>query len=146
MMIKTTVHLLEEYDIRFDNSRRIFVDGANPSFIRPLKEVVYEDPKYEDQINRWESDNGENVVTLERLQQNMFILPVAFGKEHKRMLAHCKEVMEYHTGMVAINSRHNKLITALRTAEEKGDGAFDKEATSDDDLLDAFRISLQFWH
>ena len=32
-MIKTTVRLLEEYDIRFDNSCRIFVDAANPSFI-----------------------------------------------------------------------------------------------------------------
>jgi hypothetical protein len=36
-MIKTTVHLLEEYNIRFDNSCRIFVDAANPSFISTLK-------------------------------------------------------------------------------------------------------------
>ena len=39
----------------------------------------------------------------------------------------------------------NKLITALRTAVEKGDGTLDKEATSHDDLMDAFRLSLQFW-
>jgi hypothetical protein len=39
-----------------------------------------------------------------------------------------------------------KLITALRTAAEKGDGTLDKEATSHDDLFNDFRLSLQFWH
>ncbi|MFZ0556987.1 MAG: hypothetical protein WAM26_17025 [Nitrososphaeraceae archaeon] len=42
--------------------------------------------------------------------------------------------------------RHStKLIVALRTAVEKGEGTLDKEATSHDDLLDAFRMSLQYW-
>ena len=31
------------------------------------------------------------------------------------------------------------------TAVEKGDGTLDKEATSHDDCLDAFRMSLQYW-
>ena len=73
-------------------------------------------------------------------------IPVAFSKEHKNMLAHCKELMEYQNGYVAINSVHNKLIIALRTAVENGEGSLDKEATSHDDLFDAFRLSLQFWH
>jgi hypothetical protein len=34
--------------------------------------------------------------------------------------------------------RRVKLITALRTAVEKGEGTLDKEAASHDDLLDAF--------
>lgn len=38
----------------------------------------------------------------------------------------------------------NKLVTALRTAVEKGVGTLDKEATSYDDVLDAFRLSLSF--
>ena len=46
---------------------------------------------------------------------------------------------------MAIHPRYNKLITALRTAVEKGEGQLDKEATSHDDLLDAFRMSLQYW-
>ena len=62
------------------------------------------------------------------------------------MLAHCKEMLEYRNGYVAINPVHSKLITALRTAAEKGDGTLDKEATSHDDLFDSFRLSLQFWH
>ena len=76
----------------------------------------------------------------------MFVIPVPFSKEHKGMLAHCKELLEYQNGMVAIHPRHNKLITALRTAVEKGDGSLDKEATSHDDLFDSFRLSLMFWH
>ena len=60
------------------------------------------------------------------------------------MLAHCKELLEYQNGIVAINPKHNKLITALRTAVENGEGYLDKEATSHDDLLDAYRMSLMF--
>ena len=37
-------------------------------------------------------------------------------------------------------------IQKLRTALENGEGSLDKEATSRDDLFDAFRLSLQFWH
>jgi hypothetical protein len=62
------------------------------------------------------------------------------------MLAHCKELMEYQNGFMAIHPRFNKLITALRTAVENGEGMLDKEATSFDDCVDSFRLSLQFWH
>ena len=77
----------------------------------------------------------------------MFVLPVAFSIQlyHKDMLSHCEEVMEYDGGKIAINPSFNKLIVALRTAVEKGEGTLDKEATSHDDLLDAFRMSLQYW-
>lgn len=46
-----------------------------------------------------------------------------FVKEHKVMLAHCKELMEYWNGLVAINPRFNTLIIALRTAVEEGEGS-----------------------
>jgi hypothetical protein len=36
---------------------------------------------------------GVSVYNLQFLEQNMFVIPVAFGKEHKHMLAHCKELM-----------------------------------------------------
>ncbi|MGI0042559.1 MAG: hypothetical protein ACRD47_02515 [Nitrososphaeraceae archaeon] len=54
--------------------------------------------------------------------------------------------MEYQNGYVAIHPRYNKLVTALRTAVENGEDMLDKEAMSHDDLFDAFRLSLQFWH
>lgn len=145
-MIAITVKLLDEYDIRFENRCRIFVDGANPSFIRALKDRVDEDTDYEQQISYYKK-NYPSVYDLEFLQQNMFVLPVSFTKEHKHMLAHCKEMLEYKNGQVAINpTKHNKLITSLRTAVEKGDDSLDKDATSFDDCFDAFRLSLMFWH
>ena len=41
---------------------------------------------------------------------------------------------------------NNKLITALRTAVENGEGSLDKEASSHDDLFDSFSVSLMFWY
>lgn len=54
-------------------------------------------------------------------------------------------MLEYRIGQVAIHPMHSKLITALPTAAENGEGILDKEVTSHDDLFDAFRMSLQFW-
>ena len=65
----------------------------------------------------------------------MFVIPVSPSEEHKNILAYAKELMEYKNG-----HRFNKLITALRTAVENGEGMLDKDATSPDYLFDAFRI------
>ena len=147
-MIQTTLNLLDEYDIRFNNGCRIFVDGANPSFIKALKEREDEDSNYEQQISFYKK-NYPSVYDLQFLQQNMLIIPVPFSKYHKDMLAHCKELLEYRNGYISISPKFNILITALRTAVENGEGMLDKDATSHDDLFDlfdAFRMSLQVWH
>lgn len=47
---------------------------------------------------------------------------------------------------MAIHSMFNNLIAALKTAVENGEGLPDKDATSRDDLFDAFRLSIQNWH
>jgi hypothetical protein len=62
------------------------------------------------------------------------------------MLAHFKERLEYRNGYMSINPTFKKLITSLRTAVEIGVGVLDKEATSHDGLMDAFRMSMLFWH
>jgi hypothetical protein len=54
--------------------------------------------------------------------------------------------LEYNNGTIGIHLRFDKLVTALRTAVENGEGSLDKEATSHDDLFDSFRLSLMFWH
>lgn len=136
-----------EYSIRFSHLKmsRIFVDGANPSFIRALKERLDEDPNYEKQIDYLKSAYP-SVYDLKFLQQSMYVIPIPFSKYHKDMLAHCKEFLEYRSGLTAIHPRHEKLITALRTAVENGEGILDKGATSHSDCFDAFRMSMQFWH
>ena len=44
----------------------------------------------------------------------MDVIPVHFSIEHKDMFAHCKISLE--EGLIAINPKFEKLITALRTA------------------------------
>ena len=43
------------------------------------------------------------------------------------------------TGLPAVEIDH---VTSV----ENGEGILDKDATSHDDLLNAFRLSLMFWH
>ena len=76
----------------------------------------------------------------------MRIVPVNFNTEHKAMLGHCKMILEHDGGRIAINpDKFDKLITALRTAVDN-DGTLDKEATSCNDIFDAFRLALKFYH
>jgi hypothetical protein len=69
----------------------------------------------------------------------MRIVPVNFNSEHKVMLG-----LEDEGGRIAINPKFDKLITALRTAVDN-DGTLDKEATSYNDIFDAFRLALRFY-
>jgi hypothetical protein len=67
------------------------------------------------------------------------------------MLGHCKMLLENEGDRgggrrIAINpDRFDKLITALRTAVDN-DGTLDKESTSYNDIFDAFRLALKFYH
>jgi hypothetical protein len=141
-MINTTIMLMNQFDIKpRDYSSRIYVDGANPEFIRSLKHQLGERPDYEDEIKFYQANSPGIDWSL-----NMTVIPVYFAKEHRRMLAHAKKLIEYNQGTIAINPRFDKLITSLRTAVEKGEGSLDKEATSYDDILDGFRLALQFYY
>ena len=76
----------------------------------------------------------------------MDVVPVNFSMEHKSMLGNVKMLMERDGGYVAINPKFDKLITSLRTAVEKGEGMLDKEATSYDDIFDAFRLAMRMYY
>jgi hypothetical protein len=69
-MISTTVRPLEEYDIRFDNSCRVIVGGASPSFIITLKQAVNKDRDYVMKIAYYKK-NYPSVYDLQSLQQNL---------------------------------------------------------------------------
>src|SRR5918911_4919976 len=118
-----------------------YIDGANPSFIRSLKLQIGEDPNYLEQIARSKSEG----LTEDQALRNMKIIPVNFNKESKPMLGHCKLILEDEGGRIAINPVFDKLVTALRTAVDN-DGVLDKEATSYNDIFDAFRLALKFYH
>ena len=54
--------------------------------------------------------------------------------------------LENEGGRITINQdKFDKLITALRTAVDN-DGTLNKEATSYNDIFDAFRLALKFYH
>jgi hypothetical protein len=77
---------------------------------------------------------------------DMDVVPVNFSMEHKSMLGNVKMLMERDGGYVAINPKFDKLITALRTAVEKGEDALDKEITSYNDVFDAFRLAMKMYY
>ena len=76
----------------------------------------------------------------------MTVIPINFSMEHKSMLSNAKMLMEREGGFIAINSKFTKLITSLRTATEKGEFQLDKEATSYNDIFDAFRLAMRFFY
>ena len=76
-------------------------------------------------------------------EYEMNVIPVNFSMEHKSMLGNVKMLMERDGGYVAINPKFDKLIISLRTAVEKSEGMLDKEATSYDDVFDAFQTCYE---
>jgi len=135
-VLSTVYALMSKYNVD-----KVYIDGANPSFIRSLKLQIGEDADYDKVIARFRSEKlGDNS------SQDMRIVPVNFNSEHKAMLGHCKMIMENDGGRIAINpDKFDKLITALRTAVDN-DGTLDKESTSYNDIFDAFRLALKFYH
>jgi aromatic ring-cleaving dioxygenase len=122
------------------SSDKVYIDGANPSFIESLMLQIGEEADYDKVIARYRADK------LGDATKDMKIVPVNFNKEHKAMLGHCKMILEQDGARIAINpERFDKLITALRTAVDN-DGTLNKEATSYNDIFDAFRLALKFYH
>jgi hypothetical protein len=136
-MLSLVYGLISKYQVD-----KIYIDGANPSFIKSLKIQIGEDADYDKVIARYKSEGlGDS------WGEYMKIVPVNFNKEHKAMLGHCKMILEQDPGneKIAINPVFDKLITALRTAVDN-DGTLDKESTSYNDIFDAFRLALKFYH
>src|SRR6476661_4513675 len=118
---------MSKYDVN-----AVYVEGANPSFIKSLKLQIDEEADYDKVIARYRSQG------LGDATKDMRIVPVNFNSGHKAMLRHCKMILEKDGGKIAINPEFDKLITALRTAIDN-DGTLDKESSSYNDIFDAFR-------
>jgi len=134
-MLSMVYGLMSKYQVD-----KVYIDGANPSFIKSLKLQIGEEADYDKVIARYRSQG------LGDATKDMRIVPVNFNSEHKAMLGHCKMIVENEGGRIAINpDRFDKLITSLRTAVDN-DGVLDKESTSYNDIFDAFRLALKFYH
>ena len=60
---------------------KVYIDGANPSFIKSLKLQIGEEADYDKVIARYRSEGFGGDGT-----QDMKIVPVNFKLEHKAML------------------------------------------------------------
>jgi hypothetical protein len=58
-MMNVALSLVSRYGITFDNSCRIFVDGANPSFIHSLNYQLGENADYEQEIDYYKKSFRE---------------------------------------------------------------------------------------
>jgi hypothetical protein len=134
-MLSLVYGLISKYQVD-----KVYIDGANPSFIKSLKLQIGEEADYDKVIARYKAEEFGDDPT-----KDMIIAPVNFNKEHKAMLGHCKMILEHEPRKIAINpDKFDKLITALRTAVDN-DGTLDKESTSYNDIFDAFRLALKFY-
>ena len=123
----------------------IYVDAANPEVWEALKREFtepYNELYMKETISRCKQYNLH-------IEDNMVVVPTPFSTEGAQMLQHTKwlleETDEDGSSLIAIHKeRYHKLVTALRTAVAN-EYKLDKEQTSYNDLLDAFRLSLQFY-
>jgi hypothetical protein len=123
----------------------IFVDSANPEVWEALKREFsepYNELYMKETISRCKQYNLH-------IEDNMVVVPTPFSTEGAQMLQHTKwlleEANEDGSSLIAIHKeRFHKLVTALRTAVAN-EYKLDKEQTLYHDLLDAFRLSLQFY-
>ena len=126
----------------FTNIKNIFVDAANPELISSLKRELVEERDNWQYVQEKMAYCKKNKVDINRY---MKVVPVPFSTEGKNMLIHCKELLEFERPIVAISPKFDKLLTSLRTCQSDDLGKVDKDATSYDNVLDAFRLSLQMF-
>jgi hypothetical protein len=114
-MLNVVMELVNKHQVQ-----KIFIDAANPSFIRALKMAIGDREDYENQIAYYKKMKWN-------WHNHMIVIPVSFNVEHKEMSGHCKMMLE--KSYMAINPIFDKLITSLRTAIAE-ENTLDKEATS----------------
>ena len=129
---------------QYGHVSNIYVDAANPEVWQALKrefEENYNDQYVRDQIAECRKYNLH-------VEDRMFVVPTAFSIKGAEMLQHTKwlleEIDEDGSSLIAILPSFNKLLTALRTAVAD-EYKLQKDQTSFNDVLDALRLSLQFY-
>ena len=101
-----------------------FIDGSNRAMVNPLK-IRWDEPL------TWESKTS--------FGPNTRIRPVNFSTEQRNILSNLHAIIS--KGYLAIEEKHDKLLTSLRTAYTN-ELSLVKEQTSYNDLLDALRLAL----
>jgi len=109
------------------NSIYFWCDMSNAGFITEMKTQFDEDLSWRDEDRSYVNPD------------NMQVLPINFGTEHKALLSHLYQ--KFNKPMVAVPRKFDKLEIALRSAQAT-EYSLDKDETSYDDLLDALRLAI----
>ena len=129
-------------DLVYDLYRRygpekMILDGSAADFVQSLKVKIGERGDYLKQRAEYKAQglDWEKSTSIK-------VLPLYFGKQNKTLLTHTKNLIDNE--LISIHQKHDKLITALRTASEE-DGRIDKDKTSYNDIFDSFMLSLHYF-
>lgn len=118
----------------------MYVDKANPEFIKSLKTQFNETKDYESIIQ----DANRDKVNYE---YRMFVVPISFNEKGSELLNRFRHVVS--KGWMRISStEHAALLTDMRQACFKDNGNLDKTATTTNstfDLLDSTRLALSMF-
>jgi hypothetical protein len=117
------------------NPSKVMVDGSATAFIGSLKAMIGERSDF---LREREEHKARGIIW----DNTTKVLPIYFGKLNKSLLGHAKNLFDNE--LIQIHRKHDKLITALRSASEQ-DGKLDKDKTSYNDILDAFFLSLYYF-
>ena len=122
----------------------IYCDAANPVVWQGLKRE-FDEPFDEKTVREKKAYAMKYNLHVE---DQMFIVPVPFSIQGSHMLQQAKwlleETEEDGGSLIAIHPSFEKLLTSLRTAIAN-EYKLDKEQTSYNDILDAFRLALTFY-
>ena len=120
----------------------IYIDMANVEYIEAVKQEMGDDTNWQrihDTLKRYRDMN------LRIEDSSMKVIPVSFRQEGASMLTHCKNLLEHKESIIAINPKHEELITSLRGTITK-EYKVNKTETPYSDLLDAFRLAAKYFH
>ena len=123
-----------------DNNLTIWVDAANPEIWSSLKRMLNEPHSKQYVFEKLSYYKKNNINPANYMK----VIPILFSTQGAKMLQHTKSLLDDKDGLVAIDKRFDKLLTALRTAVAN-EYKLGKEQTSYHDLLDAFRLSLRLF-
>src|SRR5215211_7063668 len=124
------------------NIKNIAVDASQPELIVSLKKKIderYQWQYIQDKVQYCKKHNID-------IAQCMIVCPIVFNTTSRSfMSSHSKRLLDDSRGLVSINEKFTKLITALCGAQFDETGKLDKNESPHNDLLDCFQILTTFF-
>lgn len=138
-MLRLAVNLIFHYQLN-KNNNQIYVDAANPGFIRSLKIAIGESQDYEQEIAQWRKENA-----YWKPEGTMSIIPIPFNIKGEPMLEKLKDFAD--KGLLAVNpDKFEDLMSDMRIARVEGRKLIKEKASNQTmDLLDALRLSCEYY-